>query len=78
MDLPAPGPESALQGFTLFIPLRQQMILTCQDETKRLQVSLNGLHASVVVEAETVSLLRGAKGWCVVGSPQTTAIFDER
>ena len=78
MDLPAPGPESALQGFTLFIPLRQQMILTCQDETKRLQVSLNGLHASVVVEAETVSLLRGAKGWCVVGSPQTTAIFAAR
>ena len=78
MELPEPGPEAALQGFTLFIPLRQQMILTCQDETKRLQVSLNGLHASVVVEAETVSLLRGAKGWCVVGSPQTTAIFAAR
>ena len=25
-----------------------------------------------------MSLLRGAKGWCVVGSPQTTAIFAAR
>jgi 3-methylcrotonyl-CoA carboxylase alpha subunit len=78
MDLPAPGPEVALQGFALFTPLRQQVILSCQDETNHIQVSLNGPHASAVVEAEAVSLLRGAKGWCVVGSPQTTAIFAAR
>ena len=78
MDLPAPGPEVALQGFALFTPLRQQVILSYQDETNHIQVSLNGPHASAVVEAEAVSLLRGAKGWCVVGSPQTTAIFAAR
>ncbi len=78
MDLPAPGPEVALQGFALFTPLRQQVILSCQGETNHIQVSLNGPHASAVVEAEAVSLLRGPKGWCVVGSPQTTAIFAAR
>ena len=78
MDLPAPGPEVALRGFTLYIALRQQVTLSYQDETRHIQVSLNGPHASVAVDDTLVSLLRGAKGWCVVGAPQTSVIFAAR
>jgi 3-methylcrotonyl-CoA carboxylase alpha subunit len=75
MELPAPGPEVAPQGFTLFTALRQQVILSCQDETRHIQVSLNGPYASAAVDDTLVSLLRGAKGWCVVGASHTTVIF---
>ena len=78
MDLPVPGPEVALRGFTLYIALRQQVTLSYQDETRHIQVSLNGPHASVAVDDTLVSLLRGAKGWCVVGAPQTSVIFAAR
>lgn len=78
MDLSAPGPEVALQGFTLFTALRQQVILSCQDKIQHIQVSLNGPHALVAVDDTPVSLLRGAKGWCVVGAPQITAILAAR
>jgi 3-methylcrotonyl-CoA carboxylase alpha subunit len=78
MDLPAPGPEVSLRGFTLFTALRQQVTLSYQDETRHIQVSLNGPHASVVVDDTLVYFLRGAKGWCVVGAPQTSAIFAAR
>ena len=78
MDLPAPRPEVALWGFTLYIALRQLVTLSYQDETRHIQVSLNGPHASVAVDDTLVSLLRGAKGWCVVGAPQTSVIFAAR
>ena len=75
MELPDQPQAVALQGFSNFTPLRRQVTLLCQDQTKNIQVTLQGANAVVDVDGENVSLQRSATGWCAAGGVQVPVVL---
>ena len=78
MELSTLAQELEFQGFSIFTPSRQQVVLLCQDETKLIHVSLKGVRASVEVDGTIVSLHFVEQGWRVVGELQITTVFAAR
>ena len=78
MELSNLAQELEFQGFSIFTPSRQQVVLLCQDETKLIYVSLQGALASVEVDGTIVLLHLVAQGWCVVGARQIATVFAAR
>lgn len=67
-----------MHGFSNFNSIRQQVTLLCQDQTKQIQVTLNGADASVEVDGSAVSLRLGLMGWFIEGVEQVSAIYAAR
>jgi 3-methylcrotonyl-CoA carboxylase alpha subunit len=65
-------PMAAQTGFSLWAPLCCSMQLTHQAQTIMARIAVLGPnHAQVTLDGETVSAMRGDKGWQVEGSPFT-------